>query len=106
MNATRIGSGFAAVSAEAAGGFLRARAQISDQDYDQTFSAVFAGRNGERLTNTQHVDTAARRLDVSWSRGGTLAWLVDAGYRQVDARPRGRTRGARAARWCGRRGRG
>lgn len=85
MNATRIGSGFAAMSGEAAGGFLRARAQISDQEYDQTFSAVFAGRNGERLTNTQHVDTAARRLDVSWSRGGTFAWLVDAGYRQVDA---------------------
>ena len=85
MNATRIGSGFAAFSTGAAGGFLRARAHISDQDYDQTFSAVFGGRNAERLTNTQHVDSLARRADVSWSRGGDVSWLLDAGYRQVDA---------------------
>lgn len=85
-NATRIGAGHAAVSGTAAGGFWRARAHVSDQDYDQTFSAVFEARGAERLTNVQHVDSRGRRVDLSWSRAsGRVSWLADAGYRQVDA---------------------
>lgn len=86
VNDTKIAAGHIAISGEAGGGFWRARAHVSAQDYHQTFSAVFGGRSTERLVNEQFVDTASQRLDVTWSRtAGNVAWLVDGGYRQVDA---------------------
>jgi len=85
-NATRIGAGYLAAAGEAGGGFWRARAHASDQDYDQTFSAVAAGRATERLTNTQHVDSRGSRADLSWSRAGArVSWLADAAFRHVSA---------------------
>ena len=85
-NATRIGAGYLAAAGEAGGGFWRARAHLSDQDYDQTFTAVAAGRASERLTNTQHVDSRGSRADVSWSRAGArVSWLADAAFRDVSA---------------------
>lgn len=85
-NATRGGAGHAALSGALAGGFWRARVHVSDQEYDQTFSAVFAARGAERLTNTQHVETSAGRADVSWSRAGPrVSWLFDGGVKRVEA---------------------
>src|SRR5688500_16643774 len=85
-NATRGGAGHAAVSGEAAGGFWRARVHLFDQEYDQTFSAVFAARSAERLTSVQHVETNAGRADASWSRvGPRLSWLFDGGVKRVEA---------------------
>jgi len=85
-NSTRGGAAHAGLSGEVAGGFWRARVHLFDQEYDQTFSAVFAARSAERLTNAQHVETQAGRVDVSWSRGGTrVSWLFDGGVRRVEA---------------------
>ena len=85
-NATRGGAGYAALSGALGGGFWRARAHVFDQEYDQTFSAVFGGRNAERLTNAQHVETTASRADASWSRvGPRLSWVFDGGVKRVEA---------------------
>ena len=85
-NATRGGAGHAALSGALGGGFWRARVHIFDQEYDQTFSAVFAARSAERLTAVQHVETNASRVDASWSRvGPRLSWLFDGGARRVEA---------------------
>ena len=85
-NATRIGTGYLGAGGDAGGGFWRVRAHVSDQDYDQTFSAVGAGRATERLTNVQHVDSRSRRVDASWSQAGPrVSFLVDGAFRQIAA---------------------
>jgi len=85
-NGTRVVATDAALTGEAAGGVWDIRADFSAQDYDQTFSAVAAGRATERLTNVQHVDTRAARLSGSWmSVARRLDWLVGATVRHVDA---------------------
>ena len=53
------------------GGAFAARAWGSDQDYAQTFSAVAADRNSERLTIDQRVPSRSAGASVQWSR--TLA---------------------------------
>lgn len=56
---------------------LEVRGYASEQEYDQTFSAVGAGRNSERLVRVQHVPAS--------SRGGTLRASLPVGARSLIA---------------------
>lgn len=49
-------------------GALLARAWASDQDYGQTFSAIAADRNSERLTVDQRVPSRSGGASVQWAR--------------------------------------
>lgn len=51
-----------------AGGVWQAQASGSSQDYYQTFTAVFAGRAGERLTTAQTTDTSYASAGGQWTR--------------------------------------
>jgi len=68
-------------------GSLLVRAYGSDQDYHQTFSAIAADRNSERLTVDQRVPSSGR--------GGSLQWLSTIGANVIVAGAEGRqVRGA------------
>lgn len=67
VNATTTRSASGRVSAVLGAGHASARVFGASTDYDQTFSAVFADRTGERPTSAQRVDAS--------SAGGTLDWL-------------------------------
>ena len=70
-----------------AGGSLVIRAYGSDQDYHQTFSAIAADRNSERLTVDQRVPSSGR--------GGSLQWFSTLGRNVIIAGADGRqVRGA------------
>lgn len=56
------------VSGSAAGGYWTARATGGSQDYFQTFSAVAADRQSERLTNDQTVPGAFFTVGGQWVR--------------------------------------
>lgn len=56
-------------------GPLSLRAYASDQDYYQTFSAIAADRESERLTNEQRIDARGS--------GGSAQWTQAAGRRHV-----------------------
>ena len=61
------------------GGFT-ARAYVSDQFYDQVFSAVAADRESEQLTREQDVEADATGLNATWTRsfgGRTLTLGAD-----------------------------
>lgn len=58
-------------------GSVVVRAYDSDQDYHQTFSAIAADRNSERLTVDQRVPSSGR--------GGSLQWLAGFGRNVVVA---------------------
>jgi outer membrane receptor protein involved in Fe transport len=66
-----------------AGGFdrgaLTLRAYASDQDYDQTFSAVAEDRNSERLTVVQRVPSRGAGASAQWTRAIASRHLVVAG---------------------------
>jgi outer membrane receptor protein involved in Fe transport len=76
---------------------VSARGQIADggwdgrvfhlsQDYDQTFSAVLAGRAAERPSSAQHVDSTSGGGAFEWARPiGAGAVFVSATARQVAA---------------------
>jgi outer membrane receptor protein involved in Fe transport len=50
-------------------GALALRAYASDQDYQQTFSAVAADRNSEHLTIDQRVPSRGAGVNAQWTRG-------------------------------------
>ncbi|HEX3070023.1 MAG TPA: TonB-dependent receptor [Thermoanaerobaculia bacterium] len=58
-------------------GSVVVRAYDSDQDYHQTFSAIAADRNSERLTVDQRVPSSGR--------GGSLQWLAGFGRNVIVA---------------------
>ena len=70
-----------------AGGRLDARGWIGEQDYHQTFSAIFAGRSGERLTNVQDIPSSNGGASAQWTRGfaNTHALVAGAEMRRVEA---------------------
>ncbi|HEX6179187.1 MAG TPA: TonB-dependent receptor, partial [Thermoanaerobaculia bacterium] len=70
-----------------AGGRVGARGWIGDQDYHQTFSAIFSGRTGERLTNVQDIPSNNAGASAQWTRGfaNTHALLAGAEVRRVEA---------------------
>lgn len=78
------------VSAEAGGlvggGTIQIQAAGSTQDYFQTFSAVFGGRNAERLTTEQNIDTSHRMVSGQWTRPvGRATMIIGADYHYTDA---------------------
>ena len=70
-------------------GFL-VRAWGSDQDYAQTFSAIAADRNSERLTVDQRVPSRSGGATVQWSRaiGTNQAFVTGIDARQVSGTSR------------------
>ena len=58
-----------AVGADFFAGALALRAYGSDQDYEQTFSAIAADRASERLTIVQRVPSRGAGGNVQWTRG-------------------------------------
>jgi outer membrane receptor protein involved in Fe transport len=71
--------------ANAFGGLASFRGWIGDQDYFQTFSAVAADRNSERLTVEQRVPSDTFGGSVQWSRpfAQRHALLAGADFRDV-----------------------
>ncbi len=60
-------------------GYWTVRGVFTSQDYDQTFSAVFAARDGERPTSAQHVAATSQSLAVEWARSVRAWTFVAAG---------------------------
>jgi outer membrane receptor protein involved in Fe transport len=65
--------------AVAGGGALLLRAYATDQDYAQTFSAIAANRNSERLTVDQKVPSRSAGATMQWSRAINLRQSIVAG---------------------------
>jgi outer membrane receptor protein involved in Fe transport len=83
-NATEINQGVLGLDLPSAGGGLRFRADLSSQDYDQTFSAIAADRGTERLTSLQHVPSDSSGLSLQWTRPlGARNVLVAGAERRV-----------------------
>lgn len=85
-NATVTRHGSVSARGSLRDGVWTARGALFSQDYDQTFSAVLAGRASERPTSVQHVDSAARDAGFEWLRPNARgAVLLGAASRFVDA---------------------
>jgi outer membrane receptor protein involved in Fe transport len=82
INDTSIGQLGAGTDIRLPGGSLLLRAYGSDQDYHQTFSAIAADRNSERLTVDQRVP--------STGRGGSVQWFETIGRNVIVAGADGR----------------
>jgi outer membrane receptor protein involved in Fe transport len=67
-NETAIDQGVLGLDLPSLGGALRLRGDLSDQDYDQSFSAIAADRRTERLTSTQHVPSRSKGVSLQWTR--------------------------------------
>ncbi len=68
------------------GGALHVQVAGSNQDYYQTFSAVFANRSGERLTTEQTTDTSHQMVSAQWSRPmGRVTLVAGADYHDTDS---------------------
>lgn len=68
VNATVTRWGGASAHGFVGGGLWEARGDVSVTDYRQTFSAVLAGRESERLTALQWVASSGGGAGVSWLR--------------------------------------
>ncbi|HEX3577243.1 MAG TPA: TonB-dependent receptor [Thermoanaerobaculia bacterium] len=77
LNDTAIRQVAAGTDIRAGNGSLLIRGYGSDQDYHQTFSAVSADRNSERLTVDQRVPSSGR--------GGSLQWFSTVGRNVIVA---------------------
>jgi len=66
INDTAIRQVAAGTDINTGGGSLLLRGYASDQDYHQTFSAIAADRNSERLTVDQRVPSSGRGGSVQW----------------------------------------
>jgi outer membrane receptor protein involved in Fe transport len=84
-NDTQIRQFAAGVDVLLAGGAFTGRAFASRQHYDQTFSAIAADRNSERLTVAQKVPSRGAGATAQWSRalGKRQALLAGAEWRDV-----------------------
>jgi outer membrane receptor protein involved in Fe transport len=68
------------------GGVLELHGVGSSQDYYQTFSAVAASLDTERLTFAQTIDTQHRAVNGQWSRPiNRVTMIVGADYRHTDS---------------------
>lgn len=74
-NATRLFQGSVGGDWALGRGLLAARAWAGEQDFEQTFTAVAAGRRSERLIRAQEVPAE--------TAGGSLQWTQPAGARQT-----------------------
>jgi outer membrane receptor protein involved in Fe transport len=84
-NATEINQGVLGLDLPSAGGGLRVRADLSSQDYDQSFSAIAADRQTERLTSLQHVPSDSSGVSLQWTRplGAANVFVIGAERRGV-----------------------
>ncbi len=68
------------------GGVFQLQVAGSKQDYYQTFSAVFTGRQTERLTTEQATDTSHGMVNGQWNRPiGRVTIIVGADYRHTNS---------------------
>jgi iron complex outermembrane recepter protein len=68
------------------GGALQVQFAGASQDYYQTFTAVAAGRNSERLTTEQTTDTSNRLMSGQWARAFSRVTIVaGADYHNTDS---------------------
>ena len=69
------------------GGLMTARGWFGDQDYHQTFSAVAANRETERLTAEQNIASTSAGSTLQWSRGVGRRHAIVAGgdLREVES---------------------
>lgn len=68
VNDTSIDQGVLGLDLPTGDGGLRLRADLSRQDYNQSFSAVAADRRTERAISAQHVPSRTSGLAVQWTR--------------------------------------
>ena len=79
LNSTTWTQGSGEAGGAAAGGAWVARGALGTQTYDQTFSAVLAGRLTERLTLEQTLPSDFGNASAQWTRGwGSHVLLVGA----------------------------
>lgn len=85
VNDTTIRQASAGFDGQAGGGSLSLRAWGSDQDYHQTFTAIAADRNSERLTRDQRVPAESWGGSAQWSRalGDRQALVAGLDLREV-----------------------
>lgn len=90
VNDTTLRQASAGMDAGAAGGWLSLRAWGSDQDYDQTFTAVAADRGSERLIREQRVPAESLGGSAQWSRalGDRHALVAGLDVREVEGTSR------------------
>lgn len=90
VNDTTIQQVSAGLDGTAGGGWLSLRAWGSDQDYFQTFTAISADRNSERLTRVQTVPAESRGGSAQWTRtaGDRHALVAGVDLRQVEGTSR------------------
>jgi len=69
------------------GGGLQVRGYASEQDYFQTFSAISADRQTERLTNEQRIESRGSGGNVQWTRAiaSKHVFVVGADARHANA---------------------
>ncbi|HEV7500582.1 MAG TPA: TonB-dependent receptor [Vicinamibacteria bacterium] len=83
-NDTSIDQGVLGLDVPNGSGNLRLRADLSRQDYDQSFSAIAADRSTERLTSDQHVPARTSGLSLQWTRPlGRHVFVLGADRRTV-----------------------
>ncbi|HVF58241.1 MAG TPA: TonB-dependent receptor, partial [Thermoanaerobaculia bacterium] len=82
-------------------GVVTARAYVTDQEFHQSFSAVAADRNSERLTRLQRVPSAAAGAALQWTGAMHPKHLVVAGVeaRQVRGESREEILGDSGSTW-------
>jgi outer membrane receptor protein involved in Fe transport len=84
-NATIVRDVSGVVRGEAWAGVWSAQGAFASQDYDQTFSAILAGRAGETPASAQEVETSAWSGSGEWTRAfGDTVLLVGASGRLID----------------------
>lgn len=85
-NATKTAHASGRVSGTRSNAVVSARVYVASTDYEQTFSAILAGRESERPTSAQTVESSTLGGSVEWLqpwRGATL--LVSASGRRASA---------------------
>jgi len=86
-NDTSIDQGVLGLDVPTGAGGLRLRADLANQDYDQTFSAIPLDRTTERLTSDQHVPSRGRGLSAQWTQPwGSHVFVLGAERRSVKGR--------------------
>lgn len=90
VNDTTIRQASAGLDRGAGGGWLSLRAWSSDQDYFQTFTALEADRNRERLIREQRVPAESLGGSAQWSRalGDRHALVAGLDLREVEGTSR------------------
>lgn len=85
VNDTTIRQASAGFDGQTGGGSLSLRAWGSDQDYHQTFTAIAADRDSERLTRDQRVPADSWGGSAQWWRalGDRQAWVAGFDLREV-----------------------